>query len=391
MKHLQMKYNLLHIFFWMTYCAIYGYIAVLLQFKGMSNTLVGVTSGITCALTMFTTPAFSSLVGKVKGLSIKNLITISYVLTVLVWMALILIPMPQIGLLVLFVISGNLCAVNIPLLTMICMNYLTEGHDVNFGLSRGLGSISYATSAVVFGLLIEKFNPTILGWMFVAGAIGVLLDLFALPNVEHKSIGDDRKSLSMGAFILKYKAYIFLLFAITLQFAAATSLATYLINIVKKLGGTTSLYGIAVFFMAASELPCMALVPKLKGKVSTESMLLFASIMYLIRNLVVAMAPSLPILIFGMALQGLSYGVFTAAITYYVHEAIDLEDGMMGQTMIAVMTTGLGSTIGNVFGGVLQDTYGLDAMLLFAEVLSVVGGVLMTVLILGGSRKKRVN
>lgn len=389
MKYLQMKYNLLHIFFWLTYCAIYGYIAVLLQYKGMSNTLVGVTSGATCALTMFSTPAFSSLVGKIKGLGIKQLIIINYILTVLVWMTLVLVPMPQTGLMIMFVISGNLCGVNIPLLTMICMNYLTAGKDVNFGLSRGLGSISYAASAVVFGLLIERINPTILGWAFLAGSVGIIIDLLSLPDIEHQEVGTNKKGLSMPAFVLKYKKYMVLLFAVTLQFAAATSLSTYLINIVKNLGGTTSLYGIAVFFMAASELPCMAVVPKLKIKFSAESLLLFASVMYVARNLTVALAPSLVVLMFGMAMQGLSYGVFTASITYYVHEAIDLEDGMLGQTMIAVMTTGLGSTIGNVFGGVLQDSYGLGAMLLFSDVLTLLGVGIMAALVVI-SRKRAV-
>ena len=169
MKGLQVKYNLLHIFFWMSYCAIYGYIAVLLQHKGMSNTLIGVTSGLTCALTIISTPFVSGLIGRIRGLTLKKLIIIVCLAALASWFVLISILMPQAGLLVFFVLSGNLIAVVVPLLTMICMNYLTAGYEVNFGLSRGLGSVSYATSAVVFGLLIERFNPDILLPAFAIG------------------------------------------------------------------------------------------------------------------------------------------------------------------------------------------------------------------------------
>ena len=59
----------------------------------------------------------------------------------------------------------------------------------------------------------------------------------------------------------------------------------------------------------------MALLPFFKRYVSTENLLLFAIIMYLARNIIICMAPSIPVLLFGIALQGASYGIFTASIT----------------------------------------------------------------------------
>ena len=50
---------------------------------------------------------------------------------------------------------------------------------------------------------------------------------------------------------------------------------------------------------------------------------------------------------------------------------------MMGQTMIAMMSTGLGAAIGNIFGGILQDTFGLNSMLIFVGILTILGFLIM--------------
>ena len=99
------------------------------------------------------------------------------------------------------------------------------------------------------------------------------------------------------------------------MFSGATAIGTYLINIVKSLGGNTSLYGVAMFAMAFSELPVMMTVPKLMKKFNSVTLILVASIFYICRNYTIGLAPNLIVLIIGMMFQGLSYGLFTGVIT----------------------------------------------------------------------------
>ena len=49
----------------------------------------------------------------------------------------------------------------------------------------------------------------------------------------------------------------------------------------------------------------------------------------------------------------------------------------MGQTMIGMMTSGCGSMIGNVVGGILQDTIGLSAMYVFALICTSIGAMII--------------
>ena len=161
------------------------------------------------------------------------------------------------------------------------------------------------------------------------------------------------------------------------MFAGATSIGTYLINIVKNLGGDTSLYGVAMFAMAFSELPVMMAVPKLMKKFNSITLILVASIFYILRNYTIGLAPHLIILIIGMMFQGLSYGLFTGVITYYVTYNLETQDQMAGQTMIGIMTSGIGSTLGNVLGGILQDTIGLNALFMFVYIMTAIGAIVI--------------
>ncbi len=390
-KHLQLKYSLLHIFYWFSNCCVFGYLAVFLRYRGMTNTLVGLTSGLCCALSIVLTPYVTGLVGRIRGLTLKKLIISTYLITVLLWGVMVLFPLPQLFLMLLFILLGNLVLSNVPLLTTVCMNYLTGGYEVNFGLARGMGSVSYAATAVVLGILVDSFDPTVLAYMHVIATVCLIIDMLSMPDAEIKQTGKGQNKLSIFAFVRQYRFYVLSLLCFSMMFAAATSLSTYLIDIVEKLGGSTSLYGVGVFFMAASELPFMAVTPFLKKKYSTEQLLFFSILMYVARNVTIALAPNIALLFFGMTLQGLSYGIFTASITYYVHERIAFDHGMQGQTMIAVMTTGLGSTLGNLAGGMLQDSFGLSAMLTFAVAVTVLGAICYFVLTAVENKKFKGN
>ena len=45
--------------------------------------------------------------------------------------------------------------------------------------------------------------------------------------------------------------------------------------------------------------------------------------------------------------------------------------------MIGIMTSGIGSTLGNVLGGILQDTIGLDALFMFVYIMTAIGAVVI--------------
>lgn len=387
MNKLQMKYNFLHILYWMASCCICGYVAVFLQYKGMSNTEIGIVTGGGCVATIFLSPFISSLVSKIKGLSIKKLLTVLFSILSMNFLCLALVDLPMIVIMILYIILMSFIVSTVPFLSMIAMNYIQEGKVINFGLSRGMGSVAYAVSAFGLGQFIDIFNPDILAFVFVISAILDLMILYTLPDSQTKQT-NQKKEGNIIDIIRKYKIFVFLLLGFSCMFAASTSLSTYLINIVKNLGGSTSIYGLAIFFMAASEMPVMAITPRLIRRYDSVTLIMIAAFFYILRNFTICLAPNLLILFIGMMLQSFSYGLLTAVITYYVTYHLEINDQMMGQTMIGIMTSGLGSTIGNICGGILQDTFGIDTMFIFACTMTIIGFI---VILTTGSIQKRYN
>lgn len=387
MKTLQMKYNFLHIFFFITYCAVYGYVTLFLQSKGMSNSLVGIVTGVGAISTVVLSPVISSLLSKIKGLTMNTLLTILYAVMMTSFLMVTFIRLPNVMILGLYMLIIAFLVSSVPLLSTICTDYLKKGQYINFGLSRGLGSVAYASCAVVLGRLIESLGTNVLAITFIIFGLLFLGILYSLPPVEVER-QQAQKEGTIFSIIKQYPMFFCLLIGFSASFAATSSLSVYLINIVTSLGGTTSLYGIAIFLMGTSEMPVMSITHTLLKKVSAETLFVVSAICYILRNFLITLAPNLVILLIGMLFQGVSYGLFFAVVTYYVADHLEQKDQVMGQTLIAIMTTGIGSTIGNLLGGFLQDNLGLNSMLIFVEVLTAIGTSIVLFTILKNKRKK---
>lgn len=162
------------------------------------------------------------------------------------------------------------------------MDYIKDGKYINFGLSRGLGSIAYASGAVVVSQLIDLFNPTIIAFIHIGAGILVLLTLFSMPDYQIKNEVQEKQQSSIFDIIVKYKTFFFILLAFIFMFSASTALSTYLINIVRNLGGSTSLYGIAIFCMSITEMPVMSVTSRLLKKYKAETLILLSALFYII-------------------------------------------------------------------------------------------------------------
>ncbi len=388
MNQLQMKYNLAHILYWIVYCAECGFTAIFLQSKGMTNTEIGLVTGSGCVITIFLSPFVTSIINKHPKITVKKMFTMIIAFLSLVFLSVAFIQMPVILVMACYICILSTFVSTVPFLSMIAMDYLHEGREINFGLARGMGSVFYAVAAVVLGEWINLFSANVLAIVFMVGGILFLLVLYRLPDSQlDPSTKTNAKNGSFFSFIRKYQILFFILLGFAFAFAASSSISTYLINIIENLGGDTSIYGVTIFLMAASEMPAMAVVPRLIRRYHPMNLVMFAGGCYIIRNFLICLAPSLPFVFIGMLFQSVTYGILTSLLTYYVSDVTDKKDEAMGQTFIGVMTSGFGATIGNFFGGFIQDALGLPAMLGMACVLTAIGSGIMVVTALYAKKK----
>lgn len=380
MNRLQMKYNFAHILYWILCCSESGFTAIFLKSKGMTNTQIGLVTGMGCIITIFLSPMVTSIVNNNPKITVKKLFTVFFGFLSIIFLSVAFINLPTVVIMTLYMCILSTFLSTVPFLSMIAMNYLHEGKQINFGLARGMGSVSYAVAAVILGECVNLFSANILAIVFVVGAVLFLFVLYSLPDSRVQTKKPPRmteKKTNFIVFIKKYHILFCILLGFAFAFAASSSISTYLINVIENLGGDTSVYGITIFLMAASEMPAMAVVPRLIRRYHPMNLVIFAGCCYVVRNFLICLAPNLIFVFIGMLFQSVTYGVLTSLLTYYVSDVTEKEDETMGQTFIGVMTSGFGATIGNFFGGFIQDALGLPAMLTMACILTALGSCIM--------------
>lgn len=376
---IQKKYNLLHICYWFALCSLNGFSAIFLQSKGLSASLIGTATGGACMLTVLLGPLLSSLTSKFNTISLQKYMAIGMLVSAGMYLSMTWFDMPAILLMIIYMLNMGLALSLVPFLSTLSMEYIQRGLQVNFGLSRGLGSLAYASSAVIMSALVTRFSPSILSAGFGLFSALFLLILMQTPAVYGRkaSGADTREKTSALAVLKKYKTFFWILAGFALPFAGASALSTYLIRIIEMHGGNESLYGIAVFCMAASELPVMAAAPKLMKKTGTLPLIAAGGVFYILRNLLITASPNMIVLIVGMLFQGLSYGLLTAVVTYYIGETLSSSEQVMGQSLLAMATTGVASMTGNIIGGIMIDFFGLRVLFVMIDILTIAGAVIL--------------
>lgn len=377
-ENAQFWYSVLQVSWWALSSACCAFAAIFLGAKGMSNTMIGLVTGGASICSIALSPLFARLLERVRGLTIPRLMNRLLLVATVAYLSISFLPATPIliGTVYLFVYAALVGTV--PLLAQLSMDCIRLGRGLNFGLSRGLGSLSYALSAVVLSMFVERLSENILAVVFTVCSLVFIYAMGKMPqtsvrDVRHDSV--DAEQGTMSSLIRNHPVLFAALLGFMFCTMGSSSTFIYLIDVIENLGGDTALYGIAVFCNSASELPAMALVPLLRKHLSVGQLFCVAGVAYVIRNLAVAFAPNVAVVFVGLAFQSASYGILTSLLTYFISEQCGSGDEMRGQALMAIMTTGIGSTVGTVMGGTLQDSMGLWAVAWFSAIATILGSL----------------
>lgn len=380
------QYSVVQALYWMTSCALAGYAAVYLQNRGLSNTLIGVVVGGAAFFSMVVQPLVAQIAESISWLTVKRTIQLLVVSMAVMFGALTVFPIPVAGVVVLYMGMNILNYCMPPMLSAMGMEFINQGYYLNFGLSRGLGSISYAVCAAILGFVIDRFFPGVLGYVYVVLAVLLFLAVSVMEDLgvgeknssqmrERKCLGKEKRDTGENIWkvIWKNKTFVCLMIGFCLANMNNAAVATYTVNIIKKLGGTDTILGFANFVSAASEMPVMLLFGYFMKKGNCIRLLKVSVLFFVIKPLILVNAGILPMVFLGLGLQGLSFGMFTPAAVYFVNSSLAPEHRVRGQAIFSVITAGAATCGGNLLGGWLQDTFGLDTMLWVCVSMAVIG------------------
>jgi len=260
-----------------------------------------------------------------------------------------------------------------------------EYPDVNYGLIRGSGSLSFALSAQVTGMLTIAFGHDVRMW--VGGGALIVTLLVALTfrsarravneetvmdttqeNLQEES-QDEITNTSQEStektpaikltgieaikILFSSKQYNLLLAVSFFLLLSNTTMLTLIQLLVRDFGGTAAQMGTATAIMAGSEVPFMFLMALILRKIGFKKLLLFCSMVYLVRMLVTASVSTVDGLIYVQMLQGLTYAILIPLSMSYLSQILDERIRSTAVTTFASVTVGLTGILGNLITATL--------------------------------------
>jgi len=256
-----------------------------------------------------------------------------------------------------------------------------EYPSVNYGIIRGTGSLAFAVSAQVAGMLTIAFGHDVRLWVGFGSlviTVFVAMTFRAARRANHEIEGEDHTQKLKGteAFKLVFssKQYNLLVAVSFFLLLSNTTMLTLNQLIVRELGGTAAQMGTATAVMSASEVPVMFLMAIILRKLGFKKLLVLCGAFYVIRMLITATVGTVEGLIFAQLMQGLTFAVLIPIAMSYLSQILDERIRSTAVTTYASITVGLTGILGNLITTTLLATgFSAQAALIVFSVSSVIG------------------
>ncbi len=258
---------------------------------------------------------------------------------------------------------------------------MLEGYQLNYGVTRSSGSLTYAIVAFFYGFVLDRFGIRISPFIMLALYLLFISIVLRMPNPEAAPLRV-KISLTGGVrYLAAQKAYLVFLAAYFLTYIANAAIGTFLSVLVMEKGGTQAHVGMLLFVGAMVEMPTMLLFHKFRRRfpIRTEYLLIISMFFYGIKSLLLGLAPSLAFIFIANITQALAYALFLPASIYYLMETIDKKYLSTAQLFCSAIGASLCAIIFNPVCGALAERMGTQPMLRFVSIFAFAGAALMSV------------
>lgn len=375
-RQLNIRYAILQAGYWAMFAAFGGYQTALLLGRGFSSGDAGVFAALRCLSGIVAQPLLGAWADRHPEIPLKLILNVSLLISLAANTVFYCTSPGFAGTALIFLVLGALELSAYPLVDSLAVQYINVGMEIKYSLGRGLGSLSYAIACILLGVQAERFGVESV--LLAHGALIVLLIILvaAYPTFPYRMMparAAEGSPHSAWYLLRSNPAFTLMLAAVFFGMVAVLPLASFMVNIVTDRGGSTANLGVALFLMAASELPAAFLFQALWRKFGSTKMLVGALGFMAVKPLLILLAPSLLWVLAVQPIQMLGYGLFTPASVYYANENASATDRVRGQSLMMVASNGMGGVVGNLMAGYLIDLGGVNAMLIACVFCGLIG------------------
>lgn len=360
------------------YAGCGAFISLFLLSLGYTSTDVGLTLSAANLLSVLLQPFQATIASKNRGRGLFAIIRLITILLVFACLPMLFIVHKTIALPILFVlVIGGHSLLN-PLINSLTSRAQAHGIAINYGLSRGMGSLGYAAMTGLLGAIVPLVGIRVIPLASLACLLFLLIVLLATakrwpgsdPVANEHAAQSEENWLNFFANNMPF--VVINLGSVLLLFGFYASI-TFLLQIVQPLGGASAELGRILSLGTILEVPALFAFGLLRKRFRNNTLLLVSMFGLMGKSLITFAAPSIGFIYVAQLFQLIGFGMYYPAIIQFISENMSAQSAIRAQTVFSLAVT-LSSMIANFAGGILIDNLsvsGLGWVSMFASVIGI--------------------
>ncbi len=389
-KNLNLKYSGMMISINFVFAAFNSYGTVYLLSNNFSDGEVGIIVAFTNFLAALIQPWLGAKIDDSEKWTLREFTLILTIPAILLLLFMFFTNLTYWSVGIPYLLVYMLLFVLSPLLNAVSMYFVNRGFFVNFGVSRALGSLSYAIVSSLLTVLIAQYGirmmpfVAMLGFLLYSG-FNTLMP-FRQANAEYKKRHGEDKAEEKEAlpfdspdilsgktpFYKKYPRFMFVVLGVIMFFTFHNIANIYMYQILVNVGGGAEELGIAFALGAIVEVPMMMSYNKLSERFTNVQLMMASAVGFLVKAILTLFATSPTGIYVAMFSQMFAYGLYATVIVYYTNQVMDDQDKTKGQALVTTGQT-VGGIIGSFAGGFILEGLNVDILLYFNILVSALG------------------
>lgn len=361
--------------FWPAMLAGYM-LVILLQEKGFSNTDIGIVLSVNSIISILIQPLWGMLSDYIR--SIKKVFLLCLTCITVLLSSIYFIKSPIVIIALIFLDITFRCGL-VYLLDNWVMSKVKEDRALDYGVIRVAGSITYSLVSYLFGMVISRFSAaSILPINFLLGLCIISLILLT-PDKTYEPFAEKAKR-PRASPALAFKSlfgnrqYLAVIFLVTANSFATSSLMNFLPNFFVNVGGSASQSAYANGIKAMAEIPFFIFSGVLLTRVFPKRILTFAVLLNLCALAGIYVASSPMQIMASYIFIGFSYSLMLTAKLRYIMDIVPQDVAATAFTLVGAFESGFASAVSNLFGGYMLDHFPVKSLILIA-IFTILAGV----------------
>ncbi|OJV66830.1 MAG: hypothetical protein BGO41_05280 [Clostridiales bacterium 38-18] len=380
----------IQMFYWMLFCSVYGYATYYMKQSGHSSGSIGLIVAAGSIISVMIQPWLGTLSDKGGVKRLKEIILIVLGMGAVLMLGVTVLQSSLLIITVLYIFTISLLLSLQPLINSYVIAALAIDGNLNFGITRAFGSMSFAIQSSILGTLVGLFSKQMVPLNAMIYFIITGLSIVFLP-VRAQSIHETEEEMKIDqgaiAFLKRYSGFTLILLGVSLIYAFHTICNVYLIQIIQNVNGNEMQFGRAMTVAALSELPTMLGFGLLLKRFKSGTLFMVSGVFFVMKSILFLTATSVQMIYMAQLMQIVSFALYVPASVSYIHDRMQSRDKVKGQSYLIASTT-FGGVIASIGGGVIIELFSVKAMLMGGLILALTGAALLIFGILKDSSKK---